>query len=149
MPSGSARHYSQVETSIARALNSIGNQSEPNLANLAREFDVPYDRLRWRYLGRPSRSTRKPAGKKLTELQESEILNRISQLNHHSIKRIANQILGRHHIGEHLPPTVNYKWCQRFTKRYSQKFKGEIDFQLFMKSWLLNPFNQLPLVIPV
>ena len=133
MPSVSASQYSQEETYIARALSSIEKHSEPNLADLARQFGARYDRLRRRYLGRPSRSTRKPAGKKLTELQEEEILNQISQLDHHHIKRIANQILERDHTDEDPPPIVSDKWPQRFVQRYSEQFKGEIDFQLSIK----------------
>jgi transposase-like protein len=128
MPSRSASQYVQAESQIAKALSSVSKQPKPNLSELARQFGVSYDRLRWRYLGKPSRSTRKPAGKKLTELQESEILNRISQLDHQSIKRIANQILERDHFGNYPPPTVGNKWCQRFIKRHGQQFKGELDF---------------------
>ncbi|KAK4068499.1 hypothetical protein Purlil1_13795 [Purpureocillium lilacinum] len=133
MPSGSSSQYSQIESKIAEALISVCKRPDPNLAEIARQFDVPYYRLRRRFLGKPSRSTRKPAGKKLTNFQESEVLNRISQLDHHSIKRIANQILERDHVGYYPPPTVGYKWCQRFIKHYTDQFRGEFDFQLRME----------------
>lgn len=127
MPSESASQYSQTESKITEALSSV-SEHPPNLSELAHRFDVPYDRLRWRYLGNPSRSTRKPVGTKLTEQQESEIVNRISELDHHSVKQIADQILERDHIGDYPPPTVRYKWCQRFLERYNRRFKGEVNF---------------------
>jgi hypothetical protein len=134
MPSRSALQYNQEESEIAKALSLVSKHPQPNLTALARQFNVPYDRLRRRYLGKPSRSTRKRAGKKLTELQESEILKQISQLDHRSITRVANQILERDHIGEYPPPIVSNKWCQRFIQRNSQQFKGEVDFSLFRKA---------------
>lgn len=119
-----------MEATIAQALNSVVNESKPNLRALARKFDVPYVRLRRRHLGKSSRIGR-PQGipshnhgkpKKLTELRERELLDRISQPGHDIIKRIANQILARDQNSEHPPPTVDNQWCSRFTKRHSQKF---------------------------
>lgn len=117
--------YREVERAIDRVLSLIDNQPKPNLTELAKTFDVPYERLRRRFNGKPSRSTRQPAGKKLDSIQENEILSQISQLDISNIRRIADQILRRDRSNEHPPPTVSYKWCVRFVQRHRRNFKGK------------------------
>jgi len=130
MSSGSARQYAQEEMDIAHALYSIGGEPKPNFSALARNFAVPYHRLRRRFSGQPSRSTRTPAGKRLTEVQESELFDQISRSGYKNIEHFANQILERDHVGDQSPQTVNYKWCQRFARRHRLKFNGEMEFPL-------------------
>ncbi|KAK7928732.1 tc5 transposase DNA-binding domain-containing protein [Apiospora marii] len=123
MPSNSvsASQYRATELKITEALNSISTNSETNLNELAKKFNVPYYRLRSRYYGRHSRSTRKPAGKRLTKQQEKGLLKRISQVDRCSIEQTANQILQSSHTGNYPPPTVGGNWYLRFFRRYRQQ----------------------------
>jgi len=51
--------YTEIESRIQRALAAIQASSEkPNLTKYALDYAVPYDRLRRRYKGTASKSTR-------------------------------------------------------------------------------------------
>jgi len=64
-----AEDYYSIENRIQRALDATKREKNPNLSEIARKFDVPYQRLRRRVKGGASRSTRPPAGRRLSESQ--------------------------------------------------------------------------------
>lgn len=59
--------YKTIENRIQDALSALRSQENPKIASTAREFDVPYHRLRARWNGRLSRSARAPANRVLDE----------------------------------------------------------------------------------
>lgn len=132
MPLGSARDDS-LEEAISRAVDAKNRDPDLKFSSLAQKFGVPYCRLRWRYIGKNPRAPPQ-AVRKLTDVQETELVHRLSDPNDEanfedtqSIECVANQILARDHIGELSPPIVTSLWCWRFVRRHSQKFKGKID----------------------
>lgn len=58
-----------IENPLFRALESLAEQSKPNIARTAREFAVPVNRLRHRWKGGKSRFQRLPNGTKLNAAQ--------------------------------------------------------------------------------
>jgi hypothetical protein len=53
-----ADSYSETEKRILKACEIAQGQKKPNISALSREFDVPYQRLRARILGRATLSSR-------------------------------------------------------------------------------------------
>lgn len=97
---------------------------------LARQFDVPYQRLRNRILGKNSRSTRQSAVKVLTEDQEQAIINWIQHLDRigapattNLLRNCANSILQRSNPDKNPPPRVGEGWPYRFMKRLPSEYK--------------------------
>jgi hypothetical protein len=66
--------YSDVEKRISEACIAYGCREKPKIATLAREFDVPYQRLRGRIQGKNSRSTRPTTNKALDDAQEQALV---------------------------------------------------------------------------
>jgi Tc5 transposase DNA-binding domain len=141
MRSKSALQYKQEEVEIQRALRTIEGDPHSNISKLSRDSGLSYDRLLSRHHGRPSRSDRSPAGKKLTEGQEEELLHQVRQLGRRIIFRrrticrspiieLANRILERDCTEEGPLPTVGTQWCGRFIKRHQEHFKSETNDQL-------------------
>jgi hypothetical protein len=141
MPSKSALKYRQEEAGIQRALRTIEGDPDSNISQLSRDGGLSYGRLLSRHQGRPSRSDRSPAGKKLTKGQEEELLHEIGKLERSIIFRrrtirrgpiieLANRILQRDHTEEGSPPTVGTQWCGRFIERHPEQFKSETNDQL-------------------
>ena len=90
----------EVEIRIASALEAYHTSNKPNIKALAREFDVPYGRLRARINGRASRNTRPGPNRALDSEQEAALINWITLLdNAHAsptalmVQQCANQIL--------------------------------------------------------
>ncbi|KAJ5102873.1 hypothetical protein N7532_003402 [Penicillium argentinense] len=63
----------EIEELIEKALEKLHTQSRPNISKVAREFDVPYQRLRSRYQGKKSLFEREPNGRKLDPAQEKAL----------------------------------------------------------------------------
>ena len=63
-----------IDEKIDAILESIEHVKKPNFARLAREEDVPYDRLLARSKGRPTRKSRRSGTKKLSDAQEYALL---------------------------------------------------------------------------
>ncbi|EKV04814.1 hypothetical protein PDIG_86150 [Penicillium digitatum PHI26] len=59
----------EIEIEIEKAIDSLSNQSKPNIAKTAREFAVSESRLRRRWKGGKSPFQRQPNGRKLTPIQ--------------------------------------------------------------------------------
>lgn len=62
-----------IEDQLRKALDSLSEQSKPNIAKTAREFAVPVNRLRHRWKGGKSLFQRQPNGRKLSPTQEEAL----------------------------------------------------------------------------
>ncbi|KAE8233773.1 hypothetical protein CF326_g1192 [Tilletia indica] len=99
---------------------------KPNIASLAKKHGVDEQRLRRRFQGRHSRSTRPPANRKLSNDQENAILAWIHVLDTLElaarpslIEASANQLLREGHTdSDTLPPTVGENWVRNFIWRH-------------------------------
>ncbi|KAJ5798977.1 uncharacterized protein N7503_006482 [Penicillium pulvis] len=65
-----SKSNTDIEKRISDALHAYYDRGEPKIAPLARTFDVSYQRLRARVLGRPSRSAKIPSNEALDKGQE-------------------------------------------------------------------------------
>jgi hypothetical protein len=109
-------------------LRILQRQEKPNISKTAREFDVPMQRLRRRWLGTPSRSDRAPTNTKLSTEQEMALRRYIDTLIKLDIpprpKQIgdaANSILYRGHTDPTTPPPqIGEHWTKRFHERYPE-----------------------------
>ncbi|WVQ77749.1 hypothetical protein IAR50_007439 [Cryptococcus sp. DSM 104548] len=72
---------SEVEAKVTEALEVASQQENPNIAALAREYDVPIKRLRNRYKSIPSKHDKKPVNKALSDEQEKVLLEWIRRLD--------------------------------------------------------------------
>src|SRR6266480_2094371 len=103
--------YHDIEHRIDDALKALQHQTNPEVASVAREYDVPYQRLLARFNGRNSKSTRPPTNRKLTEEQESALCQYLDTLDEmftsatrKQCYTTANLILARAHGSNPGPP---------------------------------------------
>ncbi|KAI9039381.1 DNA-binding domain-containing protein [Aspergillus affinis] len=123
-----ASNYYEIESRISRALEALSHQEKPNISKTARLFDVPRLRLRNRFLGRDSRITRLPGNLKLTEAQNSALIQYIEcwakvglPPRPKMVRTAADSILKEAHDDPNtLPPTVGDKWLSRWLIRHPQ-----------------------------
>jgi DDE superfamily endonuclease len=120
--------YDAVETRIQLALASIADETKPNIAKLAREFEVPETRLRYRFRGGGSLKTCGGTNKALTAAEELALCQAIDReeadgtfLRHWQVQHLANWILAQSCSPEAEEiPTVSIPWVGRFLKRHPQ-----------------------------
>ena len=117
---------SAIEDRINEALSSIDLETKTNLSKLAKEYAVPYSRLRQRAKGRANRFSRTPVNYRLTETEEAALCRYLDVMEEaglyarqHHIERVANSILSRRPEPE-LP--VSPAWSTRFLKRHPEYF---------------------------
>lgn len=75
-----------------------------------------------------SRSDRKQP-RKLTELQERQVLREIPDHRPTTIQKYVNELLLRNHRGQGPPATVSRPWCDRFIERDLAHREGQVDKQ--------------------
>jgi hypothetical protein len=122
--------YEEVEARIQRVLDSIPSDCTPNISRLARDNDVPYQRLRARYHGRKTLSERSGGHFKLNESQNfvlREFVRFLDQLGVSArvahVVRCANTILQADHADPSLPPpTVTTRWAKAWINRQEDIF---------------------------
>jgi hypothetical protein len=85
--------YNAIEMRIQTACSAARIAKNPNIAVLAREYDVLMQRLRARYLGRASRSTRHMAYKRLNDNQEASLVGWIRRLDNLYIPPMAGMVV--------------------------------------------------------
>jgi hypothetical protein len=120
--------YSSIESRISSAINALENEEKPNLAKIARDYRVPYHRLRARYKGRQSRSERPPTNQRLDSLQEQALCQYIDALDklglsprRDQIATAANSILQEAYPKDQTkPPTLGDHWLRRFLQRHPE-----------------------------
>jgi hypothetical protein len=120
--------YQQIESRIETALVAISREKTPNISRFARIYNVPYKRLWNRVKGHDSRLTRPPAGRLLSDAQESALcryINILDELDIHArpaiVETAANSILKEGHTDKRLPPpTIGSHWLKRFFQRHPE-----------------------------
>ncbi|KAJ5962320.1 hypothetical protein N7501_007261 [Penicillium viridicatum] len=100
-----------IENQLQLAMDSLSEQSKPNIAKTAREFAVPVHRLRRRWKGGKSLFQRQPNGRKLSSAQEQALCEYIDyfdavgvSINRRQIAIAANSILEEDHHNDTEPP---------------------------------------------
>jgi hypothetical protein len=127
MPKDNAK----IEKQVAKAMDPLSQQSKPNIAKTAREFNVPEGRLRYRWNGGKSLFQRQPNGRKLSSAQESALFQSIdyfdkagAAINQSQITVAANSILEEAHTDPAIPPPkVGDHWTHQFLKRNPQYYR--------------------------
>jgi hypothetical protein len=117
-----------IEARIQDAINYLSQDPSAKVAQVAKQFGVSRNRLRFRLKGGKPKTELKPVNKKLSEPEEQAICNYIDRLDRINlavwpefVTDTANYIL-KHRSSNSLPaeeiPTVNPQWTTRFLKRY-------------------------------
>jgi hypothetical protein len=120
--------YAETEARIEQALHKLHDCEKPNIAAMAREFQVPVSRLRARWSGRPSKQDRPGPNKKLGDDQELAVCLYIQRLDaigtsasFPMVTSCANSILRLCHSSRTTPlPTVDSCWTSRFLQRHPE-----------------------------
>ena len=93
---------SDIEKRISDACASAVSQNRPNISELARQFDVPYQRLRGRINGRPTLNQRRHYPNALDNTQEEALVQWVRRIDSMGISptstivvQSANEILAR------------------------------------------------------
>ena len=125
-------NYTDTEAKIEAACQKIFELENPNVAAIAREFEVPVSRLRARLSGRQSRTQRPAPNKRLSEDEELAVclyLKRLDSIGTSArlpmVTGCANAILRRNHQlsspePNTPPPNVGATWTARFLERNPQ-----------------------------
>lgn len=85
--------YQATEARIQTACSAARCAKNLNIAALARQFDVSASRLRARYKGRPSRSTRQMAYKRLDDEQEASLVGWVRRLDDLAVPPTAGMVV--------------------------------------------------------
>jgi hypothetical protein len=118
-----------IEARIQDAMDHLSQNPGAKVVQVARQFGVPRNRLRFRLKGGKPKTELKPVNKKLAEPEEQAICNYIDRLDKINlavrpefVTDAANYIL-KHRSSNSLPteeiPTVNAQWTTRFLKRHN------------------------------
>lgn len=73
--------YHDIASRMSNAIHELNDRENPNVAAVAREFDVPAPRLRNRWKGRKSKVKVGAHKKALSEAQESAICQYLDNLD--------------------------------------------------------------------
>jgi hypothetical protein len=120
--------YSKVEARIKDAIDAMKREKKPNISHYARRFNVPYQRLRMRWNGKDSRSSRPPTNRLLSEAQELSLCRYINVLDDldisplpRMVENCANSILREAHSDKPgPPPQIGEHWLSRFYLRHPE-----------------------------
>ena len=121
--------FAAIEARITEACCKLAESQRPNIAHIAREFEVPESRLRARWNGRQTQGSRPAVNKRLTEAEELAVCMYLKRLDTigtsarlHMVTNCANDILKRNHpSGTSDPPTtVSEVWSKRFLARHPE-----------------------------
>jgi hypothetical protein len=114
----------EIEERIINAIHALSDQSRPNIAAAAREFDVPYQRLKARFKGRKSLFEREPNGRRLNPDHESALSRWIDYndelglpLKRPQIIAAATSILK---LFDPSAPPPGPKWLKRWLQRHPE-----------------------------
>jgi hypothetical protein len=113
--------FTPKEQRIAKAIKALDSGECKSVADANRTYNVPYNKLRYRYQGRPCNNTNGGLNRALNRVQEQALLLYIDQCDelgrpckHIHIELGANSILR----ALNSPKTVSQAWTSRFIKRY-------------------------------
>ncbi|KAM4067481.1 Tc5 transposase DNA-binding domain-containing protein [Hirsutella rhossiliensis] len=112
-----------MEARILEAMQYIGDVPDAKVANVARQFGVPRNRLRYRLEGRPPKVGRPATNMKLSRPEEAALCRYIDRLDNVNlavrpefVTDAANNIL-RERSGQ-ADLVIGSKWTSRFLKRH-------------------------------
>ena len=124
-----AEPYPEVEARISKAIELIPTREKFTIPKLAKEFNVPEQRLRRRLKGVPSKTQQIPVNRKLSEAGEAAVCGYLDQLDKLGLpvrpamlQNAANVVLSHNHTGDDDPPVVGTLWVHRFLKRHPEYF---------------------------
>ena len=108
-------NYHECEDRIQKAIDALNRRDFPSMLAAAEYFDVPYNRLRLRYQGKPSRIANGGRNRKLSDEQESALINYVRQqytsgynrLRWDQVQRAANTLLAQTHPTGDPPPSLH------------------------------------------
>lgn len=123
--------YKEIEVRVLEALKTAQNSDNPNLSKIARDHNVPYQRLFRRFKGAKSKFTRAPTNRKLNPVQENAIIRSVKEseamgasLRINGIVRTANLVLNDVEpmdiiTGQltNVTQQVGQNWTKRFVDR--------------------------------
>jgi hypothetical protein len=120
--------YHEIEERIGEAVAHIQKNPHSNISKIAREFDVPCQRLRYRLKTGKSKITENGQNKKLSPAEELALCHFLDRLDATGfparipfIKGFANDLLRRNHTDPTTdPPSVSHMWPQRFLDRHPE-----------------------------
>ena len=115
-----------VERRIQEALQCRQENPNRSISSLAKEYHVPYHRLRCRLLGTPSKFGRKPTCSRLSEAEEKALCMYIDRLDYvrlsvrrSFVENAANSIIQANTPDNApRPPPVGQHWVSRFVTRH-------------------------------
>ena len=120
----------EIEDRIQNAINTYQCNENQKVTKIARDFQVPYQRLLRRLHGTPSQLNHQPVNKTLDNHQEEALKDWIFHLdNTHfaptvkQIQNCANAILARSHTEPTQPPQVSKMWTYRFIKKLPPEYR--------------------------
>ena len=150
-------NYHKIENQITKALHAYHERDRPKIALLAREFRVPYQRLRARVKGGKSRSTRPATNKCPEDSQEQALISWIGLLDDanspptpQDIEGCANEILARNGSDRRVSSTWVYRFMKRLPNNYShiiQKPMGVERMNAERLPIILDWFNRLEVAL--
>jgi Tc5 transposase DNA-binding domain len=116
-----ANAYQEIENRISQYISDHPIHKFPNISQLAREYDISYQRLYHRYHGRQSKTDRPTPNVKLDSAQELALSEFIRRRNYigspmriPDVEKAANSILRECHSDPSTPPpTVGEHWTRR------------------------------------
>ena len=119
--------YHDIESRIADAILELGKCENPNVAAVARQFNVPAKRLINRWKGRKSKIECGGHNKALSEAQESALCQYLDNLDgggpkvrYKQLEQAANSLLKKWYTRSGKPPIVGAHWTARFLQRHPQ-----------------------------
>jgi hypothetical protein len=123
--------YQEIEERIANAVEYLSNFPDVKIAKIARDFDVPDQRLRYRQKTSRSKITQSEHNKLLSEAEELAFYHILDRLNASGfltrigfVRGFANNLLTRNHTDPTSSPSlVSQMWAQRFLDRHPKYSK--------------------------
>lgn len=117
--------YAAIELRIQNAIDAINTRKNAKHSAIAREFHVPYDRLRNRLAGNPSKSEVRGLHYRLLtpnqDLALSLFYQKLSDIDTsarlNSIRIEANRLLLQTCDSTNPPPPIGPKWAKRWLDR--------------------------------
>ena len=121
----------EIEARIRNAIDAYQHDPGQKMADIAREFEVPYQRLRGRLQGKHSRVNKRPVNCALDKQQENALKHWVYKLDQahfaptvQQVQHCANSILRRSHTDPNQHPReVSKMWVNRFFKRLPDGYK--------------------------
>ena len=128
-----ASTYAIIEGRIQKAIEAIHTHENPNRAEIAREFRVPYERLRSRLKGYQSKTAvRGLHNRALKPDQESALRQYLTKMDElglparlHMVQSTANALRAQDFPRWNPPPLLSDKWAKRWLDRQPGLFKAK------------------------